>query len=274
MLRRLIRPLFARRPPRRVGVRVFGVGAAKTGTHSLASMFEEFVEAAHEADDADLIVRLLQRAKTGSSTAVRQYLVQRDKRRRLKIDASQVNIYLLDDLEALFPDSRYVLTTRPPLDWLRSFIDDSLRRQSMPPWPLFRDFRFGPKQGHPSEERVLADNGLYTLEGYLNYWRDAIERVRRKIPADRLLVVETSDLLKRSVEVAAFCGVGNFRPSAEKAHAFSNPERFHILSEIDRDYLVGLAERICGPLAAELFPDRPISAMADQVLGRQVRKAS
>lgn len=245
----------------RSGFRIFGVGAAKTGTHSIASIFEHHVSARHEADAEDLIRLHLDRVSTSDDSEVRRFLIERDQRRRLKIDASQVNIYLIEDIEALFPNSRFILTVRPPLEWLRSMLDDSLRRAASPTWLAFRDYRFGSKDHLPPEEEPLRARGLYSLAGYLSYWRNAIERTRC-IPDERLIVLETSELASRSLDVAQFCGIEGFIPKPGKAHAFANPTRFGVLNELDFDYLVATAERICGDMSRDLFPNRSIAQSA------------
>ncbi len=256
-----LRALFAPR----VGGRVFGVGAAKTGTHSLAEMFAGRVASAHERDAESLIELLLDAAESGDRSRLRRYLRLRDRARRLTIDASQVNIYLLDELEALFPGSRYVLTVRPPAAWLRSIIDDSLRRSVSPTWIRFRRYRFGDGAFAPEEEALRARD-LFTLEGYLSYWRRSVDVVTERLPTDRLLIVETKDLAPRREEIGAFCGLPGGHAEAAAAHAFANPTRSGVLGEIDRAFLLGALERICGPLNERHFPNRPLGEQLDAVL--------
>ena len=116
--------------PSRSGVRVYGVGAAKTGTHSFGEMFANRVRSGHEMDSEKLIVMHLDATRGGDRRELKEFLRKRDSKRSLKIDASQVNIYLMNELLEIWPDSRFVLTIRPPMSWLRSIIDDSLRRET------------------------------------------------------------------------------------------------------------------------------------------------
>ncbi len=163
-------------PATRDGPRIYGVGAAKTGTHSLAAMFPSQIRSMHEADAEHLIELHLEREVSCECQDIRAFLRERDQHLQLKVDVSQVNIYLLDDLETLFPESLYILTVRHPITWLRSIIDDSLRRGTTETWMRFRHYIFGYPSGFCAHERILEDNGLFTLRGYLTYWRDAIER--------------------------------------------------------------------------------------------------
>lgn len=244
---------------RRNGVRIYGIGAAKTGTHSFGEMFHDRVPSGHEIDAHLLIRLLLDRAKSGDDLPLRWLLRLRDRWRMLKVDASQVNMYLIEDLDALYPDSRFVLTIRPPLEWMRSMLDDSLRRDTEDIWKEFREHRFGSRDTYPPQERELERRGLYPLDGYLEYWRDSIERPLGRLPSERLLVVRTDDLAARSAEIAGFCGIPGGEVTAEKAHAFVNRSRFGLLGRIDKSYLADRVENICGDLLRRLFPDYSVA---------------
>jgi hypothetical protein len=231
--------------------RVFGIGAAKTGTHTLAEMFAPIVRAAHERDAQALIRMVLFRERFGSAPFLRPYLLFRDRRRKLRVDVSQVNIYLIKELLSLFPDSRWVMTVRPPLAWLRSILDDSLRRDVSPTWMAFRRYRFGRAPASREDEALLAKD-LFPLAGYLDYWAEAVRLPRSRIPADQLFTVETTRLSAEAARIAAFCGIEG--TPATSIRAFSNPRRFGVIDEIGRPHVVALAEARVGDLARELFP--------------------
>ncbi len=242
----------------RQGVRVFGVGAAKTGTHSFAQMYADRVRSAHEQDCEHLIRLHLDAEKSGDRSELKTFLRRKDRVQSLKINASQVNIYLLDDVLEIWPDSRFVLTIRPPMSWLRSIIDDSLRRDVSDVWMRFRDYRFSTVDPLPEEEKALKDKGLHPLSGYLSYWADSIATVTHKVPADQLLVVKAETLYERSAEIAEFCGVPGGAVSKERSHAFANTTRFGVLADVPEHYLFAVAEKTCGPLMATHFPERDL----------------
>ena len=247
----------------RTDTRIFGVGAAKTGTHSIGEMFSDHIETAHEADAEELIRLHLEREITGHDAAIRRYLWLRDRKRHLKIDSSQVNIYLIDDLERLFPGSLYVMTVRHPLLWLRSMMNDSLRREISDTWHNFRDYRFGSKAS-AIEEQPLGARGLYSLEGYLGYWKNSIERVDSKIAPERLLVIKTNEISAQVTKIADFCGIAQNHVAPERTKSFANPLFFGVLRELDPEYLIQKTETICGDMARCFFPDYSIkNAVAD-----------
>jgi len=240
------------RPPARA--RCFGVGAAKTGTHTLGAMFADRVPSAHEADAERLIALLLAAEASGERQALRRFLRWRDRFRRLTVDASQVNLYLIGDLEALFPGSRYVQSVRPPAAWLRSMVDDSLRREVSPVWMRFRDFRFGPPGGHGPGEEPLAAAGLHRLDGYLGYWTLAATRPQELIPSDRLLTVATADIGPRAAEIAAFARLPGAGAPPAVTHAFRNDTRSGLCERMDQEFLAERIEAVCGAAARALFP--------------------
>jgi len=238
---------------KRLGQRVFGVGAAKTGTHSLGQMFDDKVSSAHELDIERLIYMHLERVRSGNNDDIRRFLQHRDTVRELKIDASHINIYLLDDFEILFPNSLYVMTIRHPVDWLRSFIDDSMRAEASDAFKVFRQYRFYTSQKHPQEEQPLADLGLFTINSYLKYWSYAIETVTEKISNERLLILHTEQLGDRSKEIADFCGIDYSIIDDDRSKAYVNSKRFRVLSELPPGYLDNKVQEICGHLLQRHF---------------------
>ena len=248
--------------------RVYGVGAAKTGTHSLAAMFADRTRAAHEADAAQLIEMVLQRARTGDDGPLKALLVVRDHRRRLDIDVSHVNVYLVDLIETLFPDSRHIATVRQPMAWLDSFLNESLGRRAPTIWSRFRDFRFGSTLATAPAEAALAERRLYPLAGYLGYWRVAVETVLTRVPPERRLLVETASLTTDAGRIARFCDVPDPDRVPAIVHAYANRTRFAVLSRIAVPYLVDTAERLCGETARQVFPDWSAERELEQVLAR------
>lgn len=256
------------RGPRR-SCRVFGVGAAKTGTHTIGQMFADRVPARHEADAARLIRLVIEAGPR--SPALRHFLRVRDRWRGLQIDASQVNVFLLEDLRELFPDSRYLLTVRPPGAWLRSFLDDSLRADAPQVWHRFRDFRFGARARAQGPEAALGEAGLYTLDGYLKYWAFCVTEMRSRVPADRLLVVRTEQIGARAADIARFAQVPDPARPPATTHAYRNTQRFGVLNRIPRDHLAERLEAVAGPAARAVLPGWTVDGDLDGALGSPAR---
>ncbi len=245
------RSLLRQLRPRRA--HLYGVGTAKSGTHSVAALFGRRLVAAHEAEAEALIARLL--ADPVDADELRRYLVARDRRLRLEVDASQLNGLVLDPLLERFPHARFLLTIRHPYDWLDSFLNHELAHPSQPEWQAFRDWRFATGRPHPPEESALAARGRSTLDGYLGYWARHNRTVLERVPADRLLVVRTDELGRRLPELAAFAGVPESWLDPAGAHAFPAATRFGVLDEVDPTYLADRIRHHGGDLVARFFPD-------------------
>lgn len=237
--------------------RLYCVGAAKTGTHSIHTMFDDTIKSQHEADDDEMISKVLQISAGQISEAnLLSFIRQRDKNICLDVDSSQLNFFLLDQLLEEFSDALFLLTIRDCYSWLNSFIDDSLRRQPSDNWIKLREYRFRADSFvHPPQELALKERGLYTLDGYLSYWAIHNHEVLSKVPEDRLMIVRTNEITKKAYEIADFAGLNRDCVLTQHSHSFKNPERFHVLREIPQDYLEAKVREYCGPLMARFFPE-------------------
>ncbi len=225
----------------------FGVGMAKSGTHSLSAIFRTHYHSAHEPEEDLLIEHILGLAGGRTSIAVvERYLTEADKRLKLEMNASLLNYFVLPSLVEMFGEARFILTVRPPLKWLESMINQQLRPPCPVRWRRLRDLRFGEPALFPNEEHALEVRGLYTLEGYLSYWARHNRNVLQQVPANRLLVVETNRLASSIRQIAEFVGVPASTLNAHDAHAFKARQHFDVLSELDQGYLEETADRICG----------------------------
>ncbi len=234
--------------------RLYGVGMGKTGTHSVAAVFERDHRAAHEAGAKELMEVLFAEVDgTATHQDVRDHLVERDRRLDLDMDASLVNGEVVTDLVDLFPGSRYVLTVREPHAWLDSMANHSLAHATPPHWVRWRDLRFRAAElTHPPEEAAWQERGLYTVDGYLGSWARHNRMVLDAVPADDLLIVHTEDLADRLDEVAAFCGVTAESLDHDRVHSFPAAGRFEALEDLDAGYVEERIAHHCGPLLARL----------------------
>ena len=246
-----------RRMSYRRKARLYCVGTAKSGTHSIDAMFDSTVRSVHEAESGPVIRKILEIAQGQVAEAeVRAYLRERDERLQLDVDSSQLNFFLIDYLLHEFSDARFLLTIRDCYSWLNSFINDSLRRNTSKDWIRLREFRFRADEfEHPPAEQALKARGLYTLDGYLSYWACHNHKVLTTIPADRLFIVRTNEITEKAHEIARFAGLPAHAVRVEASHSFKNPQKFDVLQEIDRAHLEAKVEAHCAPLMVRYFPE-------------------
>lgn len=234
--------------------RLYGVGTGKTGTHSLAALFERDHRAAHEAGAKELMEVIFAVADgTASRQDIRRHLMQRDARLALDMDASLVNGEVVADLVDLFPGSRYVLTVREPHAWLDSMANHSLAHETPPHWVRWREMRFRAAElTHPPEEAAWRARGLYTLDGYLGSWARHNRRVLEAVPPEHLFIVRTEELAERLDDLADFCRVPRDSLDHSRVHSFPAAGHFGALADLDPAYVEERIAHHCGPLLARL----------------------
>ena len=248
--------------------RLYGVGMGKSGTHSIAAMFLKPVRAGHEPEALPLIERILAR-KEGAlgESDFHGWLRERDCRMGLEVDSSNLNAHILDFLVNEFPEARFVLTIRDCYSWCDSMMNHSVRfaEATDPLWGRLRDWLFRPDMfSHAPEEHLLKTAGLYTLEGYFSRWRAHNEGVIQSVPPERLLVVRTDQIQKRTLEIADFARFPRRTVLAERAHGFRNPEKKPLLKQIDHGFVEAAADKHCKQLMSRFFPE--ITSLADAPL--------
>jgi hypothetical protein len=235
---------------------LYCTGTAKSGTHSIEMMFGN-LRSAHQPE-SDTVIDMIFDLASGRVDAAElgRYLLERDRRLWLDVDSSHLNFFLLGKLVKLFPEAKFILTIRNPYSWLDSFINHELAYEASDRWLKLRDFRFRPDiYIHRQEEMILKEKGLYTLDGYLSYWRHHNHTVIHTVPEERLLVVRTDQITDRAEKIAAFAGVSSRDIRREKTHAFKARAKFGLLEKIDQDYLEYKVKEHCGDLLAHFFPE-------------------
>jgi Sulfotransferase domain len=222
------------------GIFAIGVGAAKTGTHSLAAMFEDSLRAAHEPESHHLLRLVLGRASaklTQSEFVAGVEALFRSL--NLELNVCQINGFIVDTLVDLYPEAAYVLTVRDARSWVRSIVNHQVTRMSYDPaWQDFRELRFQP-EAHPRrpEDRPLEKNACYSLDAYLSYWVRHNAGVIQRVPAGRLLIVPMAQLAREAASIAAFIGAGPAAANAEKGHVYSGDYIDSPLDEMNPDYV-------------------------------------
>lgn len=233
------------------------IGSAKSGTHSIAGLFERKFRAAHEPEAEKLIALITNARKENSdNTWLRQTLLERDRRLRLEMESSQLAFFLLDDLLTLFPEALFILTIRDCYSWLDSVLNNHKARTIPEAWKDIIALRHGsPHYHHSPRASVLMENGFFPLEGYLSYWESHNRTVLERIPAERLLVVRTDRITAETERIANFVGVPAKDLDQRQSHLFRAPSKFGFVNQIDPDFLEETIDRFGRGLMRKYFPD-------------------
>lgn len=110
---------------RRTYNKVFGIGAHKTGTTSLAGVFRLCGLTVGDQAEGELTGYSARRGKF-------QKLIDYVQTADAFQDSPFADGAIYAGLDALFPDSKFILTVRPAQDWFRSFSQFTAKRYGVP----------------------------------------------------------------------------------------------------------------------------------------------
>lgn len=196
----------------------------------------------------------VQEGRTGRADLARR-LREREERLGLEMASSHLNVWVIAELAASFPVSRYVLTVRDPLEWLVGRVNNALYR-TKPKHPLrlrLRALRFPPAPpDDPERERPFLERGVESLATYLRSWASHNEAVLDAVSPERLLVVPTGEISSSFALLADFLDV----PASTLTAAHSNKGASHreLLAGVDPSYLEAVVEQHCGEILRRLSP--------------------
>jgi hypothetical protein len=239
-------------------VHLYCLGTAKSGTHSIASIFEPYLRIDHEASSREMITKILDYYKgIIGEKEIENYLLERDNKSRLEMDSSQLNHFFAGIYAKLFPNARFILSIRDPYSWLDSFINHQLYyTNTHPTWIKLRDFRFKAESvKHGEEESALKVRMLYSLDGYLSYWARHNSKVLNEVPENRLMLVRTDEISKMTDEMLNFAGISVRKNKKAASHKFKAKVKYDVLEKIDMDYLDKKVKAHCGDLMKRFFPE-------------------
>ena len=244
-------------PYRTRRAQLYGVGMGKSGTHSIAKMFSRRVRVRHEPQAPQLIYKVIDwHSGRLSEPDLTRWLRERDRELALEVDASGVNLQIIELLLREFPEARFVLSIRDCYTWTNSRMNDDLPPPTSEAWSKWARFVYGPGPFvHAPEEQALKRGGIRPLETYLASWAARNGRVLAKVPPERLLVVRTDQIRQRAYEIADFAGLPRRLIRLHRTHEFHNSRKVPLLREIDRDFLERKVEQHCRPLMAQFFPE-------------------
>ncbi len=236
-------------------LRAYCVGTPKSGTHLIATMTQHYLWSSHEPQSRQLIHLVLSHnASVSNQVAVDTALKERDRRLKLEVESSSINVYFIDRLVRLFPTLRFILTIRHPRTYLDSIINHSLSDNTPDHWQKFREFRFGKNTiGYQPEEAILKEKGLYSLDAYLSYWKWHNQRVLEHVPADRLLVIKTSEISHKKDDIFKFLNIEGYNAEPATSHSFKAREKYNILDAIDSQFLQQKIQWHCSEVLTKYF---------------------
>jgi hypothetical protein len=231
-------------------------GLSKTGTHSMAGLFGAYRAAHHPDRDVrlNLAIGLIQGEVTEDE--IERSLLRRDRTLWLEMESSTLAGILIAPLARACPSKRFVLTVRDVYSWCNSWFDHNL---NFPEQSRFTDLdrlRLQPEGFPPTRyDRPLQDRGFFSLAAYFSLWSRHTRHVLDVLPAERLLVVRTHEILARLPEIAAFARVPADSLRAERGWEFRTKQKHQLLAALDPEYVRDTAAQCSGELMQRFFAE-------------------
>ena len=187
---------------------------------------------------------------------IERLLRRRDRALWLEMESSTLAGILIAPLARACPTKRFVLTVRDVYSWCNSWFDHNL---NFPEKSQFTDLdrvRLQPEAFPLTRyDRPLQDRGFFSLAAYFSLWSRHTRRVLETLPAERLLVVKTHEILARLLEIATFAKVpvNSLRP--ERGWEFRTQRKHQLLATLDPEYIRETAEHCSGELMKRFFSE-------------------
>ena len=249
----------------------FCIGTLKSGTHSIASIFDSRYRVSHEmlTDYINLFI-IDENAGLDIKKKVTNFYKLRDNYLWLELESSYFNYYFIDVLNKEFKDLKYIITIRDPYSWLDSWINHTINRPESKGsiWEKALYSIFSPdKYEYGEEEELFRNRGLFPLTSYLNYWANHNKKVLDNTSNMNRIIIKTDQISSSTEKIANFLEIPEQHIKMNNSHQFKAVKKHEILRSLNSDYLDSLINSICGELVRDYFPD--IYNHREKVLGIQ-----
>jgi len=235
--------------------KIYCVGLFRSGTNTMQHIFKDRLHAEHEFMMLPT-ARALRDYAIGnlSRTELRDFLKYRDTAKPLEVDSIGIHYPVVDILLDLNPTAKFILTIRDCYSWLNSCIQ-----------LLYPDFNTDQRIQLFSELINNIEHRSNTTLGWTDHprckvcltqlmkmWTFANSSVMKRVPAERLLVIETAALNHSLPQIADFVGVEKETLNLSHSHKGDGKNFLHCL---DSKRLKELCDHHCGELMTRTFPD-------------------
>ena len=243
-------------------------GLSKSGTHSMAGLFENYRSAHHPDGDVRLPLATAYLKGAVDDAAVLGVLRRRDRRLWLEMESSALAGILIAPFAAACPRKKFILTLRDVFSWCDSWIDHNINMpaNSDSPWLVLDRVRLRVDDFPVTRfDAPLTERGFPSLACFFQLWAGHNARVLETLPASRLLTIQTGQIPARMPEIARWAGVPVETLRAERNWIFVTAKKNRVLSTLDSSYVHETAERFCGALMRAHFPDVTWNGRSDQL---------
>lgn len=231
-------------------MRAFCIGTPKSGTTSIAGIFNVNFRADHEPHEREFIAKMREhfRGEVSDDQYVR-WLQIRDKRFWLDMEANCFLGHRPDLLRRAFPEAKFLLTVRHPERWLDSVFDNNLNYPATlgPGEAGWHEVLLRPADfSYSAGDEPLRSVGLYPLAAYLTYWSRSNAEALDTSPTEDVLVVETEQIDGRRAQIADFLGIPLESIAQDHGRHNVTTQKHGALATLDPDYVEESIASLCG----------------------------
>jgi hypothetical protein len=235
--------------------RVFALGTPKSGTTSIAGMFASQCRAAHEPHRPATVAAMHDHfVGKISDGQMREKYRERDKQLLLDIESNCFLAYRPDLLHSVFPDAKYLVIIRHPVQWLDSILDNNINfpRTKTATMTQWHNVLFSTRNESTSkQDDLLIERGLYPVDCYLAYWARTYERCLHSLRNARVLVVGTCQITRRMQEIGDFVGLDLSSVNPRNSHRNTTLVKHNVLAEFDKEFIENSVNKNCGALISQ-----------------------
>ncbi|MBF2099000.1 MAG: hypothetical protein IGQ88_11585 [Gloeomargaritaceae cyanobacterium C42_A2020_066] len=237
-------------------VHVFGTGAPKTGTTTLANLLGRHLRARHEPGWRRYAKVILRSGTSYVDDPVSAHIFEHlDRHFFLEANISNLNHFFLPIISECFPDTKLILTVRAIVPWLDSMWAEQMAHPNPRLWDKIDRLRFD----YPAAtEAALAEAGVHwPLAGYLRYWANCIDRTLDLIPTENLLILRTESLDMAGARLARFLNIPEIELAQAPVRSRVRPDKVVLSNELERRYLESQIQEHCGQTIERLIRTHP-----------------
>ncbi len=230
----------------------FCLGAAKTGTTSIAKIYNKVLRTAHEPEVVNTTDLVMDTLSTNlSELQCKKLIAKRDRRLNLELESSHPLGYLSPYLVEMFPKAKFIVTIREPRAWLKSRVNFHLNK-SPAQWEKYRHFIWARHHGEfAKEEAFLEQAGLFSLDAYLKQYSEQYNIIFDSIPQERMLLIKTDKINESTDVISDFIGYKG--KHVVPVHANSLEDSTGLEDKVPASFIEQKIDQHCGWMVDKYF---------------------
>jgi len=250
--------------PRRIDVCCCGL--SKTGTHSLAGIFENYRSKHHPDAKIRLPLSITFINGEQQASSVSEILRVRDRKLWLEMESSTMSGILIRSMMEACPKKKFILTIRDVFSWCDSWLDQNINKPPRPTsmFAALDRARLRAEAFPPTRyDAPLLELGFPSLACFFQLWSAHNSRVLDAVPPGRLFILKTREISARMDELAGWLDIEPAMLRRDRQWLASAPRKHRVLDRIDPVYVQDMAARHCGELMQRFFPDASATRISE-----------